>query len=66
MVVAVAWLLVVVQFLVGGGSVCDDMRGVSTDDEVMLTSPPELAHCAPPPQNCAKYYEGLVGFFANF
>ena len=30
-------------FLVGGVSVCDDMG-----DEVMLTSPPELAHCAPP------------------
>ena len=32
-------------FLVGGGSVCDNMGGVSTDDEVMLTSPPDLAHC---------------------
>ena len=32
-------------FLVGGGSVCDDMGCVSTGDEVMLTSPPELAHC---------------------
>ena len=36
-------------FLVGSGSVCDDMSGGSTGDEVMLTSPPELAHCAPPP-----------------
>ena len=35
--------------LVGGGSVCDDLGGVSTGDEVMLTSHPELAHCAPPP-----------------
>ena len=34
--------------LVGGGSVCDDLGGVSTGDEVMLTSHPELAHCAPP------------------
>ena len=32
-------------FLVGGGNVCDDMGGVSTGDEVMLTSPPKLAHC---------------------
>ena len=31
--------------LVGGGSFCDDLGGVSTGDEVMLTSPPELAHC---------------------
>ena len=31
--------------LVGGGSVCDDLGGVSTGDEVMLTSHPELAHC---------------------
>ena len=35
--------------LVGGGSVCDDLGGVSTGDEVMLTSHPELAHCAPLP-----------------
>ena len=34
--------------LVGGGSVCDDLGGVSTGDEVMLTSHPVLAHCAPP------------------
>ena len=31
--------------MVGGGSVRDDLGGVSTGDEVMLTSPPELAHC---------------------
>ena len=36
-------------FLVGGGSVCDDLGGVSTGDEVMLTSHPELDHCAPSP-----------------
>ena len=35
--------------LVGGGSVCDDLVGFSTGDEVMLTSHPVLAHCAPPP-----------------
>ena len=35
--------------LTGGCSVCDDLGGVSTGDEVMLTSPPELAHCAPFP-----------------
>ena len=35
--------------LVGCGSVCDDLGGVSTGDEGMLTSPPELAHCAPLP-----------------
>ena len=35
--------------LVGVGSVCDDLGGVSTGDEVMLTSHPELAHCAPTP-----------------
>ena len=29
--------------MVGGGG--DDMGGVITGDEVMLTSPPELAHC---------------------
>ena len=29
-------------------SVCDDMGGVSTGDEVMLTPPPELAHCGVP------------------
>ena len=34
--------------LVGGGSVCADLGGVSTGDEVLLTSHPELAHCAPP------------------
>ena len=34
---------------VGEGSVCDDLFGVYTGDEVMLTSPPELAHCTPPP-----------------
>ena len=31
--------------MVGGGSVSDDMGGVSTGDEVMLTSTPKLAHC---------------------
>ena len=38
--------------MVGGGSTCGDW-GVSAlvmdFREVMLTSPPELAHCAPPP-----------------
>ena len=34
--------------LVGGGSVCDDLGRVSTGHEVMPTSQPELAHCAPP------------------
>ena len=32
-------------FLVGGGSVCEDMGGFSTGDEVLLTSPSELVHC---------------------
>ena len=36
-------------FLVGGGSVCDDMGGVCTGDEVILTSPPELATVTPRP-----------------
>ena len=47
--------------LVGGCSVCDDLGGVSTGEEVMLASPPELAHYAPAPpskalivQNCQK------------
>ena len=31
--------------MVGGGSVCDNLGGVSTGDEVVLTSHPELAHC---------------------
>ena len=30
--------------LIGGSSVCDDLGGISTGDEVVLTSPPELAH----------------------
>ena len=38
--------------VVGGGSICGDL-GVLTlvmdFREVILTSPPELAHCAPPP-----------------
>ena len=34
--------------MVDGGSVFDHMGGFSTGDNVMLTSPPELAHCAPP------------------
>ena len=38
----VAQLLMVVHL---GRSVCGDMGGVSTGDEVMLTSPPELPHC---------------------
>ena len=38
-------------FLVVGGSGCDNMGGASTGD-IMLTSTPELAHCAPPP--CIK------------
>ena len=38
--------------LVGGGSVCADLGGVSTGDEVMLTSHPELAHCPPPFRHC--------------
>ena len=37
------------ELLVGGGSVCDDLVGFSTGDEIMLTSHPVLAHCAPPP-----------------
>ena len=32
---------------VGVGSVCDDLGGASTGDEVMLTSHPELAHHPP-------------------
>ena len=32
-------------FLIGGSSVCDDLGGVSTVDEVMLTSTPDLDHC---------------------
>ena len=40
--------------MVGGVSVCDDMGCVSTGDEVMLSSPPELAHCAPPPKVVGK------------
>ena len=35
--------------MVGGGSVCDELGGVSNVDEVMLTSHPELDHCAPLP-----------------
>ena len=35
-------------FLVGGGSVFDDMGGVCTGDEVMLTSPRCTAMCPPP------------------
>ena len=38
--------------VVGGGSVCGDLGVlalVMDFREVMLTSPPELAHCAPPP-----------------
>ena len=37
---------------VGGGSICGDwgvLALVMDFREVMLTSPPELAHCAPPP-----------------
>ena len=36
--------------LVGCGSACGYLGGFSTGDEVMLTSHPELAHCAPPPE----------------
>ena len=32
-------------FMVGGVSVSDDMGGISTGDEVIFTSTPELAHC---------------------
>ena len=38
--------------MVGAGSFCGDWRVfalVIDFKEVMLTSPPELAHCAPPP-----------------
>ena len=38
--------------MVGGGSVCGDWRVLALVldfREVMLTSPPELAYCAPPP-----------------
>ena len=38
--------------MVGGGSFCGDLGVfalVMDFKEVMLTSPPELAHCAPPP-----------------
>ena len=35
----------VVGLVVGGGSVSDDLGGVSTGDGVMLTSHPELAQC---------------------
>ena len=38
-------VFVVGALWVGGGSVCDDLGGDSTGDEVMLTSTPELAHC---------------------
>ena len=40
--------------MVGGGRVCGDggVRALVMDlIKVMLTSPPELAHCAPPPQS---------------
>ena len=42
--------------MVGGGSVCGVLTLVMDFREVMLTSPPELAHCAPPPfhQNLGK------------
>ena len=39
-------------YLVGGGSLCGDLGVfpiVMDLKEVMLTSPTELAHCAPPP-----------------
>ena len=35
------------QLLIGGSSVCDDFGCVSTGDEVMLTSPPELGFSQP-------------------
>jgi len=41
---------------VGGGSVCGDwgvLALVMDFREVMLTSPPELAHCAPPHSEAA-------------
>ena len=60
--------------LVGGGSVCDDLGDVSTGDEVMRTSHPELAHCASPPLplDCDAvrlfwiYEKDFVIFWAKF
>ena len=46
--------------MVGGGIACGDLgvlAQVLDFREVMLTSPPELAHCAPPPSKVSKIVE---------
>ena len=43
--------------LIVGSSACDDLGGVSTGDEVMLTQPPELAHCGRDGRVCNFFFK---------
>ena len=49
---AVLWMVVLVKWLVVFVVIVGVLALVKGFREVMLTSPPELAHCAPPPAPC--------------